>query len=178
MEFPDKVSTQTSTASSHTTTTTQTSGRFAPIGVNISFIRSVFGILMMVEMVIGLLVWALIAGSHFGNDPAFGWVMFVAVFLWLLTIILFVLYMLGLTAKLPMVPWVLVVMCFNLGATVLYITAFSTIAARVNQQKKTAKYQYNNRAAAAFFAAVVTIAYGASSFFSFQSWREYSSSTS
>lgn len=127
---------------------------------------------MMAEMAIGLLVWALVAGSHFGNDSAFGWVMFVAVFMWLLTIILFVMYLLGLTAKLPMVPWVLVVMCFNLSATVLYITAFCTIVARTVRLQGLKNYQYNNRAAAAFFAAVTTIVYGVSSFFSFQSWRE------
>lgn len=59
--------------------------------------------------VLGLLVWALIADTPYHLYPAYGWVMFVAVFLWLVTIILFVLYLFQLHMKLYMVPWPLVV---------------------------------------------------------------------
>lgn len=66
--------------------------------------------------VLGLLVWALIADTPYHLYPAYGWVMFVAVFLWLVTIILFVLYLFQLHMKLYMVPWPLVV---SLGSGVL-----------------------------------------------------------
>lgn len=58
---------------------------------------------------LGLLVWALIADTPYHLYPAYGWVMFVAVFLWLVTIVLFVLYLFQLHMKWYMVPWPLVV---------------------------------------------------------------------
>lgn len=59
--------------------------------------------------VLGLLVWALIADTSYHLYPAYGWVMFVAVFLWLVTIVFFILYLFQLHMKLYMVPWPLVV---------------------------------------------------------------------
>ena len=59
--------------------------------------------------VLGLLVWALIADTPYHLYPAYGWVMFVAVFLWLVTIVFFVLYLFQLHMKLYRVPWPLVV---------------------------------------------------------------------
>lgn len=59
--------------------------------------------------VLGLLVWALIADTPYHLYPAYGWVMFVAVFLWLVTIVVFVIYLFQLHMKLHMVPWPLVV---------------------------------------------------------------------
>lgn len=59
--------------------------------------------------VLGLLVWALIADTPYHLYPAYGWVMFVAVFLWLVTIVFFILYLFQLHMKLYMVPWPLVV---------------------------------------------------------------------
>ncbi|XP_014401009.1 PREDICTED: plasmolipin [Myotis brandtii] len=120
---------------------------------------------------LGLLVWALIADTPYHLYPAYGWVMFVAVFLWLVTIVLFVLYLFQLHMKLYMVPWPLVLMAFNMGATVLYITAFITCSASVEQTSLKNTRPYNQRAAASFFSCLVMIAYGLSAFFSFQAWR-------
>uniref|UniRef100_A0A9L0RTF7 Plasmolipin n=2 Tax=Equus caballus TaxID=9796 RepID=A0A9L0RTF7_HORSE len=121
--------------------------------------------------VLGLLVWALIADTPYHLYPAYGWVMFVAVFLWLVTIVFFILYLFQLHMKLHMVPWPLVLMIFNVGATVLYITAFITCSAVVDLTSLKGTRPYNQRAAASFFACLVMIAYGASAFFSFQAWR-------
>lgn len=126
---------------------------------------------MVVEIVLGLLVWALIAGSNYGHQPAYGWVMFVAVLCWLISLILFVLYLLQLHHKLPMVPWSIVLLGIHASATVLYITAFLTCAASVDTTSDPGSTAYNNRAAASFFACLVMIAYGASTFFYFQEWR-------
>ncbi|KAF6079020.1 plasmolipin [Phyllostomus discolor] len=121
--------------------------------------------------VLGLLVWALIADTPHHLYPAYGWVMFVAVFLWLVTIVFFVLYLFQLHMKLYRVPWPLVLMVFNVGATVLYVTAFITCSASVEQTSLKGTRPYNQRAAASFFACLVMIAYGVSAFFSFQAWR-------
>ncbi|XP_036737021.1 plasmolipin isoform X1 [Manis pentadactyla] len=121
--------------------------------------------------VLGLLVWALIADTPYHLYPAYGWVMFVAVFLWLVTIVIFILYLFQLHMKLYMVPWPLVLMAFNMGATVLYITAFITCSAAVEPTSLKGTRPYNQRAAASFFSCLVMIAYGVSAFFSFQAWR-------
>lgn len=54
-------------------------------------------------------MWALIADTPYHLYPAYGWVMFVAVFLWLVTIVFFIIYLFQLHVKLYMVPWPLVV---------------------------------------------------------------------
>uniref|UniRef100_A0A2K6F8L3 Plasmolipin n=1 Tax=Propithecus coquereli TaxID=379532 RepID=A0A2K6F8L3_PROCO len=62
-------------------------------------------------------------------------------------------------------------MIFNAGATVLYITAFITCSAAVDPTSLKGTQAYNQRAAASFFACLVMIAYAVSTFFSFQAWR-------
>ncbi|KAM5263706.1 plasmolipin [Ctenodactylus gundi] len=164
-EFPSKVSTRTSSPA-------QGPGALvSSLRPDLGFARSGFGVLMLLQLVLGLLVWALIADTRFHLYPAYGWVMFVAVFLWLVTIVLFTIYLLQLHVKLYMVPWPLVLMIFNVAATVLYITAFITCSAAVDQMSLRGSRQYNLHAAASFFACLVMIAYGVSAFFSFQAWR-------
>ncbi|KAM4833555.1 plasmolipin [Thomomys bottae] len=164
-EFPSKVSTRTSSPAQG-------------VGVSVSalrpdlgFLRSSFGVLMLLQLVLGLLVWALIADTPYHLYPAYGWVMFVAVVLWLVTIVFFILYLFQLHMKLYMVPWPLALMVFNITATVLYITAFITCSAEVDVKFLKGTRSYNQRAAASFFACLVMIAYGVSAFFSFQAWR-------
>ncbi|XP_070253833.1 plasmolipin [Myotis yumanensis] len=164
-EFPSKVSTRTSSPA-------QGAGASgSALRPDLDFVRSVVGVLMLLQLALGLLVWALIADTPYHLYPAYGWVMFVAVFLWLVTIVLFVLYLFQLHMKLYMVPWPLVLMAFNMGATVLYITAFITCSASVEQTSLKNTRPYNQRAAASFFSCLVMIAYGLSAFFSFQAWR-------
>ncbi|XP_031810420.1 plasmolipin isoform X2 [Sarcophilus harrisii] len=121
--------------------------------------------------VVGLLAWALIANTPYHYYSIYGWVMFVAVFLWLVTIIFFVIYVWQLHLKLYMVPWPLVLMIFNVSATVLYITGFITAAVAVQRTSIAGSYIYDKRAAASFFTCVVMIAYGVSAFFSFRAWK-------
>ncbi|XP_072278594.1 plasmolipin [Pyxicephalus adspersus] len=163
-EFPAKVSTQTSTqeAASH--------GFLSFLRPDVAFLRSIPGILMIIEIVFGLLVWALIADSNYWHVPAYGWVMFVAVFCWVLTLILFILILIQLHRRISIIPWSLVLFIYHAAATVLYVTAFITCAASVRAGWFFAS-DYNKRAAASFFACVVMIAYGGSTFFSFTDWR-------
>ncbi|XP_069757545.1 plasmolipin-like isoform X2 [Narcine bancroftii] len=143
-DFPGKVSTRTgSSGNAHGFSS-------APMQINSSFLRSFLGLLMIGELVFGSLVWALIAGSRISTgDEAFGWVIFVAIFLWILTIIFFIFCLLNLTSKLPKVPWGHVRLYFNLGATILYLTAFITNASSVDPTSIYGTYKYNNRAASA-----------------------------
>ncbi|MGH0175757.1 UNVERIFIED_CONTAM: hypothetical protein FKN15_071385 [Acipenser sinensis] len=143
-EFPAKVSTETSSQP------TQSNSGFrgfsvGPVKMDVLFIRTIPGILMIVEIVLGLLVWALIAGSTILKH-AFGWVMFVSVTLWVITTFLFVVYLLSVPEKIQFVPWPIAMLIFNVIATVLYITAFITNAASVPANSAP---DYNNLAASA-----------------------------
>ncbi|NWH72118.1 PLLP protein, partial [Piaya cayana] len=146
--------------------------------------------------VLGLLVWALIADTTYYLHAAYSWVMFVSIFFWILTILFFVIYLFQLQLKFYMIPWSLVLMIFNAVATVLYISTFVTCAAAV-QPTSWRQWDYNRRAAASvsnsgrqglqgwgshrtyvwrvvlfqFFACVVMITYGVSTFFSFRAWK-------
>ncbi|XP_064016686.1 plasmolipin [Pogoniulus pusillus] len=135
-----------------------------------AFLLSPIGGLMVAQIVLGLLVWALIADTTYYLHAAYGWVLFVSIFFWILTLLLLLTYLLQLQLKLYVVPWALVLMIFNLVATVLYITAFVTSAAAV-QPTSWRQWDYNRRAAASFFACVVMITYGVSTFFSFRAWK-------
>ncbi|PKK19377.1 plasmolipin [Columba livia] len=121
-------------------------------------------------LVLGLLVWALIADTTYYLHAAYAWVMFVSIFLWIVTVLFLVTYLLQLPLKFYVIPWPLVLMIFNAVATVLYISAFVTCAAAV-QPTSWRQWDYNRRAAASFFACVAVIAYGASTFFSFCAWK-------
>ncbi|KAM6057917.1 plasmolipin [Chlamydotis macqueenii] len=135
-----------------------------------AFLCSPLGGLMCVQSVLGLLVWALIADTTYYLHAAYGWVMFVSIFFWILTVLFFVTYLLQLQLKFYVVPWPLVLMIFNAVATVLYVTAFVTCAAAV-QPTSWRQWDYNRRAAASFFACLVMITYGVSTFFSFRAWK-------
>ncbi|CAL8262470.1 unnamed protein product [Merluccius merluccius] len=174
-EFPSKVTTETSSPQSDGGQQGGNSLRGLTAGVStrmdMSFIKSIPAILMMVEIVSGLLQWTLIAGAYWSHTlPAYGWVMFVAVTLWLLTTILFCLILFGIQRKLVFVPWPLTVMLYNAVAAILCLTAFLANAASVHQYYLFTYYQ-GHYGAAAFFGAVATVAYGASAYFSYLDWK-------
>ncbi|NXY81562.1 PLLP protein, partial [Alcedo cyanopectus] len=161
-----------------------------------AFLCSPLGGLMGVQAVLGLLVWALIAATTYHLHAAYGWVMFVSIFFWILTILFFMIYLLQLHLKFYVIPWPLVLMIFNAAATVLYLTAFVTCAIAV-QPTSWRQWDYNRRAAASvssarqagavgpggrwahalgvllfqFFSCLVMITYGVSTFFSFRAWK-------
>lgn len=63
----------------------------------------------MSPQVFGLLVWTLIGGTEYFRVSAFGWVMFVAVFYWVLTVFFLIIYLTMAYTRIPQVPWTTVV---------------------------------------------------------------------
>ncbi|XP_076846970.1 plasmolipin [Brachyhypopomus gauderio] len=164
-DFPGKVSTETSSPQP------QTGARhLMNISMDLIFIKTIPGILLLMEIVVGLLVWALISSASYQMIPAFGWVMFVSVTLWILTVVLFIILFLGIYQNLSFVPWALALMVFYTAATVLYFTAFIANAVSISTYYYPI-YNYNCMAAAAFFGIAVTLMYGASTFFAYLDWR-------
>ncbi|XP_010882295.1 plasmolipin [Esox lucius] len=165
--FPAKVATETSSPQAQQGSS---SFQLASVSMDLGLIKGIPGILMLAEIGLGLLHWALIASAVYTTIPAYGWVMFVAVALWVLTIVLFFILFFGVHHKFSSVPWPMVVMGYNAVATVLYLTAFLANAASVTPFYFT--QYYGHMAAAAFFGIVVTLLYGASTFFSYLMWKD------
>ncbi|KAM4705123.1 CKLF-like MARVEL transmembrane domain-containing protein 8 [Rhinophrynus dorsalis] len=156
-----------------TTTSSSHSDAFSTSGslsYDRGFLRTVPGVLLLAEIIFGLLVWALIAGSEYFRFPAFGWVMFVAVFYWVLSVFFLILYLTRAYTRIHKVPWSLVGLCFNGSAFVLYLIAAIIEAASVGKDMHR-HHDYNSWTASAFFAFAVTVCYAVSTYFSFQSWR-------
>ncbi|XP_053479009.1 plasmolipin [Ictalurus furcatus] len=160
-DFPGMVNTQTSSQTSHV--------RVMNAFVGLNFIKSMPGILLLVEIVFGLLVWALVTSTAYWVVPAYGWVLFVSITLWLLSIVLFIMLFLGMRHKLPSIPWSIVLLVFYGVAAILYFTAF--LANTVSITAFGGGYHIGHVAAAAFFAIFVTMAYAASTAFAYIEWK-------
>ncbi|KAK1795136.1 hypothetical protein P4O66_010319, partial [Electrophorus voltai] len=108
-----------------------------------NFVCSPSGVLMLGEIVCGLLVWTLLGGTEYVRVPALGWVMFVSVVCWVLTVCHLLLYLTTTHVKMPQVPWTLLGLCFNSSATVLYMTAAVINAASVTSAIR-GRYYYTS----------------------------------
>ncbi|NWV65244.1 CKLF8 protein, partial [Malurus elegans] len=150
---------------SHTVTTTSSSftANLSASSSTLAYDRE------FLRTVLGLLVWTLIAGTEYFLYPAFGWVMFVAVFYWVLTVFFLIIYMTMTYTRIPQVPWTMVGLCFNGSAFVLYLIAAIVDASSVTKDLE--NHNYNSWAASSFFAFVVTFCYAGNTYFSFISWR-------
>ncbi|XP_070215474.1 CKLF-like MARVEL transmembrane domain-containing protein 8 isoform X1 [Bos mutus] len=121
------------------------------------------------HQVLGLLVWTLIAGTEYFRVPAFGWVMFVAVFYWVLTVFFLIIYLTMTYTRIPQVPWTTVGLWFNGSAFALYLSAAIVDASSVSPERDS--HNFNSWAASSFFAFLVTICYAGNTYFSFIAWR-------
>ncbi|XP_041421957.1 MARVEL domain-containing protein 1 isoform X1 [Xenopus laevis] len=138
--------TVTTTVSSHM----ETISLGGSIAYDRSFLRSPTGVLLLMEIMFGLLVWALIAGSEYFLVSAFGWVMFVAVFYWVLSVFFFLLHLTRANTRITKVPWSLVGLCFNGSAFVLYLIAAVVEASSVNKDVHQ-HHNYNSWTASSYF---------------------------
>uniref|UniRef100_G1Q3V2 Plasmolipin n=1 Tax=Myotis lucifugus TaxID=59463 RepID=G1Q3V2_MYOLU len=164
-EFPSKVSTGTSSPA-------QSAGASgSALRPDLDFVRSRGTSLRLLFFEVGLLVWVGGGGVSFPLRPSCGAVSYPLLQAPQDLQMFFPSFLFCSWFTLPNAPWPLMLMAFNMGATVLYITAFITCSASVEQTSLKNTRPYNQRAAASFFSCLVMIAYGLSAFFSFQAWR-------
>ncbi|XP_061421606.1 CKLF-like MARVEL transmembrane domain-containing protein 8 isoform X1 [Lethenteron reissneri] len=160
-DFPDKVSTNTTSSYPAAQSSSQ-------IALDKGFVKTIPGILMILEIVFGLLVWSLVAATNYTTVPPLGWVLFVAVFFWLLTVFFFVVDLFALYTRAQNINWLLVGFGYNLAAAVIYLTAAIADAASSNIYEG---YERSHLVASTFFAFVVTLLYGGSCFCDFRAWQ-------
>lgn len=131
-------------------------------------ILSVANCLVCAEIILGLLVWPLIASTEYFRFSPFGWVMFVTVFYWLLTLFLLIINVANRHRK--HMQWTTVVLIFNCTAALFYTSAAIVEATLLNQVVK-GHHTFNCWAASTFFAFLVSLSYAGSAFFSYKSWK-------
>ncbi|KAG1940108.1 CKLF-like MARVEL transmembrane domain-containing protein 8b [Pimephales promelas] len=135
-----------------------------------NFIRSACGMFMAGEIVFGLLVWTLIGGTEYLHVPALGWVMFVSVLCWVLTVILFLLYLTTAHTRIPQIPWTILGICFNGSASVLYLTAAVVTGVSSNVAIR-GRYYFISWVASTIFASIAMVCYAGNTFVNYKSWR-------
>ncbi|XP_056597389.1 CKLF-like MARVEL transmembrane domain-containing protein 8 [Triplophysa dalaica] len=124
--------------------------------------------LIVVEVILGLLVWTLIASTEYFRFSPFGWVMFVSVFCWLLTIFLLIISLAK--RQIRHEHWTTMVLVFNCSAALMYMSAAIVETTMVDREVK-GHHDYNCWAASTFFAFLISLSYVGSAFFSFKSWK-------
>ncbi|XP_066265581.1 CKLF-like MARVEL transmembrane domain-containing protein 8 [Branchiostoma lanceolatum] len=154
------------------TTTTANMPISAPM-VDVEYIKTIPGILKIVELFLGFIAWVCIASSGYCCGENF--VMFVEVTAWLATILLLVVHLLTLHNKAPLsaLPWPFIEFCYHAGVTLMYFIAACVVAATTGNRATVWAAWYNSTySAASAFAFFTTIAYGIDAYLSFACWRE------
>ncbi|XP_062313570.1 CKLF-like MARVEL transmembrane domain-containing protein 8 [Osmerus eperlanus] len=94
---------------------------FPLLSHSLPYPRTLSFLFLSSPQVFGLLLWTLSGGSDYSLIPGFGWVMFVAVMYWVLTVVLL---LAGLTETKIRNPTLhMQGLCFNASATVLYLVS-------------------------------------------------------
>lgn len=138
-----------------TTTTTTTTERRSEVsvGFNVGFLRTPIGILIILELILGLLAWSLlvsISGFHYLSE--LGFAAFGFIFSWLATLIFFIVFILGLHGSLcANLPWGLIQVAGN-GLFALLCFIGSCCVASLG-------YYRRNWGASAAFGFIVTVLY-------------------
>uniref|UniRef100_A0A672NID9 CKLF-like MARVEL transmembrane domain containing 8b n=1 Tax=Sinocyclocheilus grahami TaxID=75366 RepID=A0A672NID9_SINGR len=138
--------------------------------------HALMSVLHLQPQVFGLLVWTLIGGTEYLHIPALGWVMFVSVFYWVLTVILFLIYLTMAHTRIPQIPWTILGICFNGSASVLYLTAAVICAISLNVAIRE-RYYFISWVASTIFASLAMVSYAENTVVNFKSWRSKSEET-
>ncbi|XP_048387637.1 myelin and lymphocyte protein-like [Stegostoma tigrinum] len=124
---------------------------------------------MIPELVFGALVWILVASINVADKNSQGWVIFVSLLLFVLTLLLLICYFFGWPRN--STAWCFLDACYHGIAALFYFSA------AVLQANSTVRLQsFNNKVyktdiAATIFAFAATVLYVAHAMFSFKRWK-------
>ncbi|KAL2083891.1 hypothetical protein ACEWY4_019409 [Coilia grayii] len=135
------------------------------------FVCSAPGLLTLIELVCGLLVWMLVGGTEYLQVPALAWVMCVAVVCWVMTVSLLLICLTSVHTRFPHIPWNTLGLCFNSIAAVLYTVAALVGTASVTQARR-GRHSYNSWMASTICAFLVAVCYALSARLSFRTWKD------
>lgn len=122
--------------------------------------RRLDGLLIVGELVCGALVWFLEAGTNLPIPTYQGWVMFVAVTFFILTLIQFVIYLSHMPER-NIDAWKMADILYNSVAFAMYLSA-SVLLANLLATSSPGNSLYSLNVAAVIFAFLTTLFYGMS----------------
>ncbi|XP_051883775.1 MARVEL domain-containing protein 1 [Pristis pectinata] len=111
------------------------SSKVLSLSLRREFLRSVLGVLRVLQLILGTVVWVAIAVSKY--DGSLHYVVFVAVLFWLTTLALFFLTLLGKSELVPLLGaerWTLTNALHDGLATVLYLVASCLIGSKTREK--------------------------------------------
>lgn len=136
-----------------TTTTTTVERHEVSVGINVGYLKTPIGILMIIELLVGLLAWALLVSiTWFHYRGELGFAAFGLIFSWLATLILFIVFVFGLHGSLcANLPWGLIQVIMNGIFSVLCFISACCVAANGSRT--------SNWSASAAFSFILTVLY-------------------
>ncbi|XP_061800933.1 CKLF-like MARVEL transmembrane domain-containing protein 8b [Nerophis lumbriciformis] len=134
------------------------------------FTSTAQGILLIAEIVCGIMVWILLAGTDYFNLSALCMALFVSITCWVITLCLFIIYLTGTQNRIPKVPWTTLSVCLNSGDTALYLL-IAVLEVYSLKTTVAGRHNYNCWAASACFAFLTAVSYGGSSYLSYRAWK-------
>ncbi|XP_013784304.1 plasmolipin-like [Limulus polyphemus] len=167
--------TQSTTHSAAVTATVKTESTGVGEGLKLNpwYFKTVPGILKLVQVVIAIICFG--CGSPAVTDFS-RFFLFVVSICFIVTILLIFVYLFGLKALLPNLPWLFSEMVYTAIAVVLYIIGAIVELAMTGDSKYTFALKihrfYNPYMAAGVFGLFNIVAYGAGLAFIFKEWRE------
>ncbi|XP_078068433.1 myelin and lymphocyte protein-like [Mustelus asterias] len=133
-------------------------------------LTSIPDFLMLPELVFGGLVWILVASIDVFDKLSQGWVIFVALLLFILTLLLLICYFTGWPRN--STAWCSLDACYHGTAALLYFSAAVLQAnSTVRLQSLPSGKQYQTDIAATVFAFAATALYIVHAMFSFKRWK-------
>ncbi|XP_067909233.1 MARVEL domain-containing protein 1 [Heterodontus francisci] len=142
------------------------SAKASSLTIQKQFLKSLLGVLRMLQILLGAVVWIIIAVSKY--DGALHYVVFVAVFFWLTTLALFFLTLLSKSDLVPIVGgdrWVLTNALHDWLAVLLYLVAAYLMGSKTNDKSYCNLPTYSYRCpykiylSAAVFVSLCTLLY-------------------
>ncbi|XP_072356166.1 myelin and lymphocyte protein-like [Scyliorhinus torazame] len=126
--------------------------------------------LMLPELVFGALVWILVASINVFDQFSQGWVIFVSLLLFVLTLLLLICYFLGWPRS--STAWCFLDACYHGMAALFYSTAAVLQAnSTLRLQNTPFAKQYQTDIVATIFAFIATVLYVVHAVFSFKRWK-------
>uniref|UniRef100_UPI00398E6D3C MARVEL domain-containing protein 1 n=1 Tax=Pristiophorus japonicus TaxID=55135 RepID=UPI00398E6D3C len=142
------------------------SSKASSVSIQKQFLKSLLGVLRILQIVLGTVVWLTIAVSKY--DGALHYVVFVAVFFWLTTLALFFLTLLGKSDLVPLLGgerWTLSNALHDWLAVLLYLVAACLIGNKTKEKSfcnlptYTYRCPYKVYLSAAVFVCLCTLLY-------------------
>ncbi|XP_041066326.1 MARVEL domain-containing protein 1 [Carcharodon carcharias] len=122
--------------------------KVSSLSIQKQFLKSLLGVLRMLQIILGAVVWVIIAVSKY--DGVLHYVVFVAVFFWLTTLALFFLTLLGKSDLVPIMGgerWTLTNALHDWLAVLLYLVAACLMSNKTKEKSYCDLPTYTHRCA-------------------------------